>query len=88
MLVNTDTSEGKESPWFWTHSTEFQGKRLPFGCKVVYKPSITKMKLGKFEEPSRVGVFACSDMLSGYAWSKQYLVWDLEEFHEVDLSKP
>jgi hypothetical protein len=65
MLVNTDTSEGKESPWFWTHGEEFQWKRLPFGCKVVYKPSVTKMKLGNFEEPSCVGAVAGYDMLSG-----------------------
>jgi hypothetical protein len=87
MLVNTDTLEGKEGPWFWTHGTEFLGKRLPFGCKFIYKPSVTKMELGKFEEPSRVGVFAGYGMLSGYAWSKQYLVLDLEEFHEGDFSK-
>ena len=45
------------------------------------------MELGKFEEPSRIGVFAGYDMLSGYAWSKQYLVWDLEECNAVGFSR-
>ncbi|WP_288992891.1 hypothetical protein [uncultured Marinobacter sp.] len=86
ILFNTDCTYG-ESPWFKTHGSEFKGLRLPLGCKVTYKPATTKLELGKWDEPSRVGVFAGYRLQSGYSWHDEYLVWDLDDFIEADLSK-
>ncbi len=72
---------------FKTHGSEFKGLRFPLGCKVTYKPSVTKIDLGKWDEPSSAGVFAGYRLQSGYTWHDEYLVWDLDELIDADLSK-
>ena len=76
------------SSWCQTHGEEFSGKVLPFGCKVVYKPSATK-RVGrdqpKMAPTTRIGVFAGYVLNPGYSWSKSYLVWDLTDFVDMDF---
>ena len=76
------------SSWFKNHNAEFEGLRVPFGCKVIHMPSDTKSttEKGKWDAPTSVGVFAGYRMKPGYTWHVEYLVWDLAEFADLDFS--
>ncbi|MFM7990295.1 MAG: hypothetical protein ACKPKO_64370, partial [Candidatus Fonsibacter sp.] len=69
---------GGTSPWEMTHGEPFYGKLIPFGAKVVFKPSDTKSDSTSTMEPtSLTGVFVGYEMMSGYRWSGIYVVWTL-----------
>ncbi len=54
---------------------------------MLFKPSVTKVSIGKWEEPSSVGVFAGYMLQPGYVSKGEYLIWDLEDFvRGADLS--
>ena len=39
---NTHWEDGQESPWSMTHKKgEFTGLKIPFGARVLFKPSTT-----------------------------------------------
>ena len=83
---NIDKGLG-DSAWSHTHGSEFEGKRIPFGAKVFFKPAPTKNQNPKKWEPdSSVGVFAGYKIRRGYEWKDEYLVWDLSDFVDADLS--
>ena len=72
-----------------THNEPFEGKRIPFGAKVIYRPADTKdisIHKNKMEPTGSIGVFAGYEISPGYSWDGIYLVWDLSDFAEVDLS--
>ncbi len=88
MNRNTEFDNG-ESAWFWTQGEELPFPRFPFGCKVLNKPSATKVSVEKWEEPSSVGVFAGYVIHPGYKSKGEYYVWDLTDFSRgADLSLP
>ena len=74
--------------WFKTHNAEFEGLRVPFGCKAIYMPSDTKSRSekGDWDAPTSVGVFAGYRMKPGDTWHGEYLVLDLAEFADLDFS--
>ena len=87
MMENASFSDASESAWFRTHGEEFPGKRLPFGCKVICKPSPTKHKeVHKMEARTITGILCGYVLHPGYTWHGEYCVWDLNEFTMVDLS--
>ena len=81
--MSTDNSFGT-SAWAKTHGSEFAGKRIPFGAKVTYLP--LRPFPDKWSPPSRVGVFVGYDITAGYGFRGHYLVWDLEDVAQIDLS--
>ncbi len=55
----TPRPNGDESPWKKKYGQEFEGLRLPFGCKVTLAPAPTKVvKPGRWDMPTRTGIFA------------------------------
>ncbi len=86
--VNSEFENG-EIDHALTHGVEFPNKRVPFGCKVLYNPSATKLSEhdGKRDAPSSVGIFAGYVMHPGYVFKGEYLIWDLLYFGRgADLS--
>ncbi|MFM7985090.1 MAG: hypothetical protein ACKPKO_37810, partial [Candidatus Fonsibacter sp.] len=78
---------GGTSPWEMTHGEPFYGKLIPFGAKVIFQPSDTKSDTTSNMEPtSLTRVFAGYEIMSGYRWSGNYVVWTLNEFVHTDLS--
>ena len=52
LMENTHSGHDHHSPYYHTHGDEFHGWRLPFGAKVMFKPSDTKgVDLTKMESP-------------------------------------
>ncbi len=66
----------------------FRTNVLLSGCKVLYKPSVTKASNdGKWDPASSVGVVALYVLHPGYKFKGEYLVWDLKDFSRgADLS--
>jgi len=72
--------DGHESPWAKTHRKgEFVGLKIPFGARVLFKPSDTRPddKPSQWAPDALEGVFAGYHLQLGYTWSKQYLVWPI-----------
>ena len=90
FLENTThkISEVGVSAWFKSQGADFEGLRVPFGCKVIYMPSDTKAtsETGKWDSPTSIGVFAGYWIQPGYTWHGEYLVWNLVEFADLDCS--
>ena len=73
--------------WCKAFGNEFTGQRLPFGCRVIHRPSPTRdLTSGKWDPVTSAGVFAGYKLRPGSHWSEEYLVWDLTDFVEFDLS--
>ena len=90
FMDNTHYEDGDESPWNKTHKKgEFTGLKIPFGARVLFKPSDTRPGdvPGKWEPDGVDGIFAGYDMTPGYHWSKRYLVWSLTDFDGLALKK-
>ena len=87
---NTAHLEGVQSAWAQTHMNgEFPGFRVPFGAKVLFKPSNVRTQdlPGKMESDALVGVFAGYQIEPGYKWNGVYLVWPIGEFDTFSLKK-
>ena len=72
-----------------THKkSEFTGLKIPFGARVLFKPSTTRPEdiPKKWEPDALEGVFAGCYFQPGYTWSKQYLVWPLTDFDGLKLN--
>ena len=83
FMENTHWESGHESPWAKTHRKgEFTGPKIPFGARVLFKPSETRPGdvPGKWEPDSVEGVFAGYEMSPGYHWSKRFFVWAITDF--------
>ena len=84
-LLNINPWQGT-SKWLKAFGEDFPGKRLPFGCKVVYKPASTKTQdRGNWDPALAVGIFAGYRLRPGSHWSDEYLVWDVSDFEGYDL---
>ena len=89
-MENTHWEDGEESPWAKTHKKgEFEGMRIPFGARVLFKPSETRPGdvPGKWEPDALEGILAGYDMAPGYTWTRRYLVWSLTDFDNMTLRK-
>ncbi len=61
-----DRPNGDVSAWKKKFGSDFAGLRLPFGCKVTYIPSSTKIETpGRWGMPTRTGIFAGYEMGPG-----------------------
>ena len=74
------------TPWELTFGEEFQGKRIPFGALVNFKPTSSRKLSTKFGPDAVTGVFAGYVTKSGEGWRREYLAWPLVDFKDVDLS--
>ena len=85
LLHNTGKVNGQSS-WELTFGEEFQGKRIPFGALVNFKPTSSRKLSTKFGPDTVTGVFAGYSTTSGENWRREYLAWPLVGFKDVDLS--
>ena len=85
LLHNTEKVNG-HSPWELTFGEEFQGKRIPFGALVNFKPTSSRKLSTKFGPDAVTGVFAGYITTSGENWRREYLAWPLADFKDADLS--
>ena len=85
---NTFWEDGHESAWAKTHRKgEFTGLKIPFGARVLFKPSGTRLddKLTRWAPDSLEGVFAGYLIQPGYTWSREYLLWPIIDFDGLKL---
>ena len=74
---------GKPAPWELRFGTPFNGPLLAFGSEVSYKSAINDPSDGlKFGPSSKQGVVVGYFMNPGGAWSKDFLVYDLETIQQ------
>ena len=85
LLHNTEKVNG-QTPWELTFGEEFQGKRIPFGALVNFKPTSSRKLSTKFGPDAVTGVFAGYITTSGENWRREYLAWPLTDFKDADLS--
>ena len=69
-----------------TFGEEFQGKRIPFGALVNFKPTSSRKLSTKFGPDAVTGVFAGYVTTAGESWRREYLAWPLVDFKDADLS--
>ncbi len=82
----TKRPNGEASPWMKKYGEEFDGLKLPFGCKVTFVPSPTKgEKPGRREPLTKTGVFGGYIMAPGGKWTGQYYVWEVLDFVGMSL---
>ena len=86
--VHDKVKDGK-TPYELRHGLSFEGKVLPFGCEVAYKPSSARevSLLQKFGPKTRCGIFAGYHMHNGGKWSGDYLVVDADAFTSTPSSR-
>ena len=67
---------------------KFEAKIIPFGALVEYKvpPTRAKEEPGKFGGKGTPGIFAGYELGEMGKWTKYYKVWNLTDFHAVNLS--
>ena len=81
----TKASNGSPSPWEKRFGTSFAGPRMAFGSLVSYKPAVgdkANTSADKFATSSKEAVLVGYFMNPGGAWSKDYLVLDLETMRQ------
>ena len=87
--LNIEDVEGDgDSAWKRMAGDDFKGKAIPFGSKVLFKPTDTRDKTydHKFDPKGIPGIFAGYVVTTGQNWSRKYRVWDMKEFANVNLS--
>ena len=67
-------------------SISLTGKALPFGCGVYFKLAPTKYAVYKADARLQYGVFLGIRRAPGMSWNEEYLVCDLDDFVNADLS--
>ena len=85
-LYNASNPGGDaETPWERATGKPFPAARIPFGTKVVFKPSPSRHQdlTEKWDPKARQGVFAGYSMTSSWEWDGYYKVWDLTELHKL-----
>ena len=89
---NIDYSTG-DSAWNRRHMNgQFKGPIIPFGSLVTYMPTPIAMKKEakegsvKYAPNGRPGIFMGYRIMSGGRWKRGYLVADLADFANQDLS--
>ena len=74
---------GEPAPWELRFGTAFTGPLLAFGSEVTYKSAVDNPNDGmKFGPSSRQGVLVGYFMNPGGAWSKDFLVYDLDTIRQ------
>ena len=61
-----------ETPWKAKHGEKFQGRLIPFGSKVTFKPPVPKG--AKFAPRNEHGILAGYYLQPGGQWKGEYLV--------------
>ena len=86
LLNIEDLDEG--SAWQKMHKEKFKGPAIPFGAKVVFKPSDARKREQdtKFDPKGLIGIFAGYVLESGQKWSRKMLVWNLIDFKKANLA--
>ena len=86
-LLNIEELEDG-SAWQKMHKEKFTGPAIPFGAKVVFKPSDARKReqSTKFDPKGLIGVFAGYVVEAGQKWSRKMLVWNLVDFKKVNLA--
>ena len=86
-LLNIEELEDG-SAWQKMHKEKFTGTAIPFGAKVVFKPSDARKReqSTKFDPKGLIGVFAGYVVEAGQKWSRKMLVWNLVDFKKVNLA--
>ena len=79
----TRKAPGEPAPWELRFGTAFNGPLLAFGSEVSYKSAISDPNDGlKFGPSSKQAVIVGYFLNPGGAWSKDYLVYDLETIRQ------
>ena len=86
FLANLQPDENGLSAWFKRHGVEFDGKEIPFGARVFFVPAPTKYERDKADVRLQCGLFFGYRLAPGGKWNNEYLVVDLEDFVDKDLS--
>ncbi len=70
------------------HKEKFKGPKIPFGAKVIFKPSDARPREQdtKFDPKGLYGVFAGYIIEAGSKWSRRMLVWNLQGFAKANLA--
>ena len=69
------------------HGSDVAGKRLPFGCGVLCKPTVTKCQLDKANAGAQHGIFLGYRLAQGCRWRGEHLVADVDDFAKLDLDE-
>ena len=70
-----------ETPWKAKHGEKFQGRLIPFGSKVAFRPPVPKG--AKFAPRNEHGIFAGYYLQPGGRWKGEYLVISFEQLIKV-----
>ena len=81
LLHNTE-KVNCQSPGELTFGEEFQGKRIPFGALVNFKPTSSRKLSTKFGLDAVTGVSAGYVTTSGENWRREFLAWPLVDFKD------
>ena len=75
-LLNIEPGDKEVSAWCKLHGKEFEGKMIPFGALVYFKPSAIRDSgyKHKFDPMGIPGVFAGYSLGPGLHWSRKYRV--------------
>ena len=84
-ICETEDNPGITS-YFRRFGKHYEGKMFPFGCGVFFKPAPTKYHQAKAWPSMAYGLFLGYQIGPGGKWSGRYLVADLDEFIDRDLS--
>ena len=86
-LMRNVIARRDNSAWYNTHGSSFHGKLIPFGAKVIFRPSPIRLDgPPKMSPQTAVGIFAGYTIQSGYTWHGEYKVWQLEDFATACMS--
>ena len=86
FLENITEDDKGETAWFKRHQIPFTGEPIPLGALIFFKPADTKYKLSKANPRGQTGVFMGYRLSPGGDWNDEYLVADLSDFIDKDLS--
>ena len=81
-----DNTQGPESPWYKKNKEHFQGKRIPFGAKVLFMPTSTSAvgRQNPKMAPSLVpGIIVGYELATGGRWSGGYKCIAMQEMDGV-----
>ena len=88
-LLNIEPNDTEVSAWCKLHGKEFEGKMIPFGALIIFKPSGTIDRIDqnhKFDPDRIPGVFAGYDLGPGLKWSGKYRAWALSDWIKQSLA--
>ena len=87
-LLNVEPNDQEVSAWCKLHGEEFNGKMIPFGALVYFKPSGARyvQQKRKFDPMGIPGVFAGYDLAPGLHWSRMYRVWTLADWSKQNIA--